>query len=159
MKRNIKCTLGFALCAVTLVVGLLAIFVQPVQFNPRESLAADLVGVTNGVVFITVTNRSSRLLTVHVAGQSHSRTGGWQTVVSAQFAPLAGGQRQLVKIGLSEGTNGQRVMILCSSTPGSVRQGAFDCCVKLEAKWLIPLFWPQAQEAAILLIKPEHEGT
>lgn len=158
MKRNIKWTLWFLLCALIVVFGLLLIFVQPARLNPGESLAAELVGVTNGVVFITVTNRSNSLLTVHILGQSHSRTVAWHTVVSAQPAPLSGGQGQLVKIGFAEGTNGQRIMILCSPTPGPIRQGAFEYCVKLKTKWLIPFFWPQAREAAILFIKPEHEG-
>jgi hypothetical protein len=157
MKRTVKQRLGWLLWAAVLLAALvLVVLAHPARHSLKELLGAELVGVTNSVAFITITNRSGIPLTVHVVAQSSSPTGGWHPVVSAQYPPLSGAGTRLVKIGLSEGTNAQRVMILCSPAPGRVREAAFDFCLKLKMKRLIPLFWPRAQEVAILSIEPKR---
>ena len=156
MKRTTNRRLRWLVwVAVPLAALLSIVLVHPAGRSLKDALGAELVGVTNSVVSITITNRRDIPLTVHVVGQSSSPTGGWQTVVSAQFPPLRGGGSRLAKVGLSEGTNDQRVMVLCSPAPGRVREAAFDFCVKLKIKPLIPLFWPR-EEVAILSIEPKR---
>ena len=157
MKRTITRRLGWLLGVAALLVALVSVvLVHPARHSSRETLRVELLGVTNSVAFITITNCSDIPLTVHVVSESSSPTGGWHTVVSAQYPPLFGAGTRLAKIGLSKGTNDQRVTVLCSPVPGRAREAAFDCCLKLKMKPLIPLFWPRAQEVAILSIEPKR---
>ena len=154
MRRTIKPRTWWLLLGTVLLTALVLIAaVSPTRLG-SDAVSAELLAVTNSVAFVTITNRSSIPITLHVLGQSFNPADGEAAMVSSQYIHFREGETQVARVELSGSTNEQRVLIRCSPTPSRLRTAAFNFGVRHRMKWLYPKLRTEFEEVASLPIEP-----